>query len=566
MNRASLLNTRTADYLELIGNGKVYRVPPYQRDYSWTREQWEDLWSDILEVHAEREDRHYLGALVVEAKSDREFAVIDGQQRLATLSVLALAIISKLEDLADAGRDSDANRDRSKELRNRFVGERDPASLVESSRLFLNDTDDGFYQDFLVQLREPHNPRGLPASNQQLWKAFRYFRERLDKLPDVQEDGMALARILSETVARGLLFILITVDDELNAYTVFETLNARGIELTTTDLLKNYMFAKVRVPSDLRALQRRWRLLVGTVEPRWFPDFLRYHLLCTHSAVRKRRMFKLVRSEVKSTHDVFALMDAIEPRGELFAALRDPEHEYWIESSEAKRSVWELGLFGARQMTPLLFSAWEFLPRAEFGRCLRLVSTITFRYSVVGKLHGARLESAYHRAAKAVAAGRARSARDVFEVLRSVYVEDSQFRQSFTDLAIAGSQKKLVRYVLGRLESDASGKACDPRIDPGTIEHVLPTSPTVEWAEFFPERQQPMAVNRLGNLTLLESPINRQIGNANYAAKVVQYRRSAYALTQQISELAPEEWSWALLEQRQAQMAKRATHLWRVDM
>ena len=484
MNRASLLSTRTTDYLELIGGGKVYRVPRYQRDYSWTREQWEDLWSDILEVQAEREDRHYLGALVVKAQSDREFSVIDGQNRMATLSVLALAVISKLEDMADAGQDSEANRQRSKELRNRFVGEKDPASLVESSRLFLNGTDDGFYQGCLVQPREPlqprepHNLHVLPASNQQLWKAFRYFRDSLDKLPDMQEDGMALARILSETVARGLLFILITVDDELNAYTVFETLNARGIELTATDLLKSYMFSKVRVPSDLRALQHRWQSLVGTVEPRWFPDFMRYHLLCTHSVVRKRRVFKLVRGEIRSAHDVFALMDAIEPRGELFAALRDPEHEYWIESPEAKRSVWELGLFGVYQMTPLLFSAWEFLSRGEFSRCLGLVSTITFRYSVVGRLPGARLESASHRAAKAVATGRARSAREVFEMLRPVYVEDPQFRQSFADLALAGSQRKLVRYVLGRLESDASRRECGPRVDPGTIEHVLPARQT----------------------------------------------------------------------------------------
>lgn len=127
MNRANLLNTRATEYLELIGNGKVYRVPRYQRDYSWTQEQWKDLWNDILEVRVGKEDRHYLGALVVEATSDRDFAVIDGQQRLATLSVLALAVIAKLEGVAKDGNDGDANRDRSKELRNRFIGERDPA-------------------------------------------------------------------------------------------------------------------------------------------------------------------------------------------------------------------------------------------------------------------------------------------------------------------------------------------------------------------------------------------------------------------------------------------------------
>lgn len=566
MNRANLLNTRTTDYLELIGNSKVYRVPPYQRDYSWTREQWEDLWSDILEVREGREDRHYLGSLVVEATTDREFAVIDGQQRLATLSLIALAVIAKLETLATDGIDADANRERSKELRNRFVGEKDPASLVEHSRLSLNATDDGFYQDFLVQLREPHKARGLPASNRQLWEAFRYFQERLDETRDVKEDGEGIARILSETVARGLVFILITVNDELNAYTVFETLNARGIELTTTDLLKNYLFSKVRVKPDLLMLQRRWQFLVATVEPRRFPDFLRYHLLCTHRSIRRRHMFKLVRSEIRNTHDVFALIDSIEPRGELFAALRDTAHEYWTESAEARRSVVELALFGARQMTPLLFSAWECLPRREFFRCLKLVSTITFRYSVVGKLHGARLEPSYHRAAKAVADGVVSSAQEVFNVLKNIYVEDLQFRQSFETLAITRSQKKLIRYVLARLESDASGRECDHESDPGTIEHILPQNPTEEWDDAFAERQQLSAVDRLGNLTLLEQAINRRIGNVDYGKKVVEYGRSRYALTREISELAPEEWTLPLLERRQVLMAKRATHLWRVDM
>lgn len=566
MNRPDLLNTRTTNYLELIGNGKVYRVPSYQRDYSWTREQWEDLWNDVLELHAGTEDRHYLGALVVEAKSDREFAVIDGQQRLATLSLLALAVIARLEDLAKEGNDVQANRDRSKELRNRFVGERDPASLLEHSRLFLNDTDDGFYQDFLVQLRKPHNPHGLPASNRQLWEAFGYFRTRLAEMPDAGNDGKTLARILSETVARGLVFILITVHDELNAYTVFETLNARGIELTTTDLLKNYLFSKVRVKSDLMALQRRWQSLVASVEPRRFPDFLRYHLLCTHSTVRKRGMFKLVRSEIKDAHDAFALVDAIEPRGELFAALRDPGHEYWLDSKEAKRSVSELALFGARMMTPLLFSAWESLSREEFVRCLKLVSTITFRYSVVGKLHGARLETAYHHAAKAVAANGVRSARGVFGELKSVYVEDVQFRQNFAAMAVAGSTKKLIKYVLARLESDASGRPCDHETDPGTIEHILPQHPSDEWKDAFSDAQQMSATGRLGNLTLLERKVNKRIGNADYSGKVAEYGRSRYALSRQIAELAPEEWTWALLEKRQAQMAKRATHLWRVDM
>ena len=70
MPRANLLNTSSQSLLELMGAGKIYRVPPYQRDYPWQEEQWEDLWSDVVELAKDGSARHYMGALVVEAASD----------------------------------------------------------------------------------------------------------------------------------------------------------------------------------------------------------------------------------------------------------------------------------------------------------------------------------------------------------------------------------------------------------------------------------------------------------------------------------------------------------------
>ena len=293
MTRTNVLNTATVNFLELIGNGKTYRVPPYQRDYAWTEEAWEDFWNDVLDLRRQPDGRHYMGALVVQGRTDREFTIIDGQQRLATLGTLSLAVIHKLHRMAVDGIDEERNLERAKVLRNRFVGEKDPASLIESSRLNLSRTDDAFYQNCLVQLRTPLNPRGLPRSNALLWECFQYFSERLDALDDIQEDGESLARILSETTARGLLFILITVEDEFDAYTVFETLNARGLELTTADLLKNYLFSKVRVQGDLDALRRRWQTLIATSTQERFSEFLRHHLLCEQAGIRKERLLKV---------------------------------------------------------------------------------------------------------------------------------------------------------------------------------------------------------------------------------------------------------------------------------
>lgn len=568
MGMATMLNTRTVSFLELIGNGKHYRVPPYQRDYSWTEEQWEDLWNDILALRQAPEDRHYMGALVVQEASDRDFFIIDGQQRMATLSIFALAVIAVLSDLAQQGIDASNNRERAKELRNRFIGERDPASLVESSRLTLNETDNPFYQDYLVQLRAPRNPRGLPKSNRLLWECFRYFKTRLGNLSDIQRDGQALARLLSETVARQLLFILITVADELNAYIVFETLNARGLELTTTDLLKNYLFSRVRVQADQEALQRRWRALIATVTQERFPEFLRYHLLCELPQVRSQRLFKLVREQVRTPAEVFALIDALIDRGELFAALGDHTHGYWAELPDARPLIRDLNLFRVRQMTPVLFAAWERFSREGFISVLTMVTVIVFRYLVVSGLNPNVMESVAHEAAKAILHGKALTPADVFLLLKPMYVEDRKFISDFASLTIdtSGQRKKLAKYVLAKLESDLSGRHCDPDTDPGTVEHILPENPSQEWESFIPRAQWEAALYRLGNLTLLEAATNRRAANAGYCKKLEFYRQSHYEITRRIADLAPEEWTMALLERRQQEMARRAAHVWRVDV
>ncbi len=566
MAASNLLSTRTINYLELIGNGKSYRVPPYQRDYSWSEEEWDDLWNDIVELRTDREKRHYLGALVVEGKSDREFLIIDGQQRLATLSLLALAVIHRLDAMARGGIDAADNAERSRELRNRFIGEKDPASLVESSRLHLNKTDNDFYQEYLIQLRNPLNPRKLPKSNQLLLKCFQYFVKRLQELHELQNDGRAAASLLSETAARQLLFILIAVEDELNAYTVFETLNARGLELTTTDLLKNHLFSRVRVASDLQSLQRRWQSLVGTVGQTHFPKFLRYHMLCEHSKIRSQLLFKLVRERTQTAQEVFSLLDELENRGELFAAVLDPNHGYWLDLPEAKPYVGELHLFGIRQPMPLLFTAWETFSKQDFVRVLKLISAVSFRYSVVSGLNPNALEIVYHRAAKAVADGEAATPAAVFERLDPIYVDDKKMQQDFALLEIdAKRRRKLAKYILARLEEDASGRRCDPDTDPGSIERVLPENPADVWDETYPRQQWENGVCRLGNLTLLEAAANRAIANESYPDKLDAYARSIYEITRQIPKMAPEQWTPELVDARQRQLAKRAAQAWRAD-
>ena len=99
----------TLNYMDLIGNGKIFSLPPYQRDYSWSEANWEDLWNDILRMTTDTPERHFMGTLFFQEQREREFVVIDGQQRLTTLNLFGLAVINKLNHLADQGLDPSSN-------------------------------------------------------------------------------------------------------------------------------------------------------------------------------------------------------------------------------------------------------------------------------------------------------------------------------------------------------------------------------------------------------------------------------------------------------------------------
>ena len=245
----------------------------------------------------------------------------------------------------------------------------------------------------------------------------------------------------------------------------------------------------------------------------------------------------------------------------------DRNHDLWLDIPAARPYIAELDLFGIRQPAPLLFTAWEEFSDADFVRVLKLVAAISFRYTVVSRLNTRALEPAYHRAARAVADGEARTPAAVFDRLRSVYVDDEKMRQDFTRLEMdtRGVGRRRVKHVLAQLEREASGRAVDPDTDPGTIEHVLPENPGDAWNESYPEDKWESGVYRVGNLTLLEAPMNRDVGNDVYTEKCAAYGKSKYALTQAIPEMAPERWTPELVAERQRRLAEMAAHVWRSD-
>ena len=265
MKTSNLLDTKTLSFNDIIGNGKIYKVPDFQRDYSWDEDNWEDLWNDILAIN-ENDESHYMGSIVLLNKGDSNYQIIDGQQRFTTLSIISLAVISKLKELALSDIEKDENTERVDLLMKDYIGQKDSVSLTYSSKLFLNENNDSFYQRRLLAFSKPINIKKLLDSEKLLWKAYEFFTNKINYLYKNMNNGSELASFLKNKIGKNLLFIQITVEDELNAYTVFETLNSRGVELTSTDLLKNYLFSLVaKSSSDLEQVKKQWKKIIEII-------------------------------------------------------------------------------------------------------------------------------------------------------------------------------------------------------------------------------------------------------------------------------------------------------------
>ena len=565
MSGSHLLDTKTLPFNDIIGNGKIYKVPLFQRDYSWDQDHWEDLWNDILYIY-ESEESHYMGAVVLQNKGNANFHIIDGQQRFTTLSIISLAVISTIKKIAAENIDKEANEERVNLLIKEYLGQKDSVSLRYSSKLFLNENNDGFYQQRLLNFRKPINTKKLIDSNKLLWNAYQFYLGKVNQLFANMNDGAKLASFLKDVVGKKLLFIQITVEDELNAYTVFETLNSRGVELTATDLLKNYLFSLVaKSDTDLPLVKDQWKKIIEIIGLKNFPLFLRHYLNGRMKLIKKERLFKAVKDKVRSDEDVFEILDQLEEAAYIYVALGNPNDDFWKSEKELAESIGALKLFRVTQNKSLLMVAYTKLDNLKhFKRLVNAIVNISYRYNVIGKLQTNEMEKIYNQAAIKVSNAQKITVSEIIRSIKELYVQDESFRNYFELKSFNttnSANKKIARYTLYKIEGQ-KGNRYDYQLDTGTIEHILPENLTEEWEGVFSEDEHVRNLYKIGNLTLLEGKKNRDIGDREFDIKQPILRSSKYAITKSINF---SEWNINAIKTRQSELGKVACGIWKVQ-
>jgi hypothetical protein len=222
----------------------IYSVPRYQREYTWGLSQWEELFDDINE----NEPGYFLGSIIcidqsTDTLQNSKLEVVDGQQRLTTLSLLFLALYVCMQRGINTTTLSDESiRSKLNTLKNRLILEDSNETLRLTPQQQNNNLN-----DYLSLLQEAsiisERERPLNAGNRKIFKAYRYFEKRLEDLLTVDHDYSKVLGFLTKTYQACL--VKIEVLSHSDAYTLFETLNNRGAPLTAVDLIKNKLLSQL---------------------------------------------------------------------------------------------------------------------------------------------------------------------------------------------------------------------------------------------------------------------------------------------------------------------------------
>ena len=568
----SFMEADTQGIGEFIQHRHFFRVPDHQRDFAWTDEEVEQFIDDVTGALQGSAEDYFLGlVVVVEPEDDEVWEILDGQQRLATTTMVYAAI---REWLHSSGFEEDAIK-----LQHDFIGSRELGETEAVPRLTLNINNRAAFREFVVDRRSnafldsKHDAAPRYSSERLLIGAARICRRRVAELAhqsgDEPRDQAKVLFHVAKYLRDRVKIVAMDVASTANAYVIFESLNDRGLDLSVLDLVKNHLFG--RSANLLDEVQSNWITMLSSLTGMQSDDFLKVFWTSRWGRIQRGRLFDewRIRYNTLTPQEVTTLASELNQAADRFSALEAPDHDVWNSYSVVcKRAVKSLSVLGSRQAWPVVLAAFDTFDAKQMERLLNHLIVLTIRYQTVGKRRTGLLEIASARVAQGVFSGELDTPHKVWQVYSQLVPKDKEFFEDFGRWYERKAAR--ARYVLAELEEaefrQSHGGAYPEEIPPWeelTLEHVFPLNPNNEWStemKVDPELRQDY-VHRLGNLCLLQEKPNRKASGKGFSFKRGQYAKSRLTLTSQIAQ-GYEEWDRSSIEQRQLKLGELALVAW----
>lgn len=526
----------------------ILRVPVYQRSFAWEISNIQDLFEDIKNSYPED---YFIGTIVVNSKGDY-FEIVDGQQRLATISLFFSAVRNFLfrENI----------KDNAKALENDFLQKRSYRGEVEQ-KLKLNNVDNNFYLKWI--LNNNNNIKPSKESHERILKSYKFIDDFVDNW--FKNRGIEDLYNLVEFIDKKLRIIIVTVSDEVNAFTVFETLNDRGLALSQTDLIKNYLFNKA--DNRLGEAQDKWLRFTGAIEAAENEDeilqYIKYYWSSKNGLTREKQLFKDIKDKTMNKAQSIALLTNLDKNTQLYLAILNPGHSFWKDySTNCTEYILALKELRLTQNRPLLLAILDRFENREFEKALKLIVSWSVRNLITGTIGAGTLEKEFSNQARLINEGKVKNASKLRKSIENIIPTDEQFKRAFEIASI--SKNYIARYYLAEIEkayrkTSELGPIKNP--EKVNLEHILPVNPSNldNWPGFNEEIHKTY-YKRIGNLTLLDKKMNSEEDNSNFKVKIEVYKNSEVFITKNLKKR--KQWTAKEIEKRQKEFAKKSLQIW----
>ncbi|OSZ74616.1 DUF262 domain-containing protein [Hydrogenophaga sp. IBVHS1] len=579
-------------------NNEQYVIPTYQRRYSWKDRQIWELIDDIKLI--ENADTHLLGSIVCLASHHtaglNKLELVDGQQRLTTVSILLECIRQRLlekgeaDEAAEVARLLTAKPMGGKPVRKVSL---DSIDSDEFDRLVLNDETKEF-------------------KNLQLKSAFETIRKWIAS-QSLKDLGIFLYRLQNQAIV-----IRLDVGEAKDAFKLFETINNRGLRLSPTDIIKNFLLGNAARFSDesLQAARKSWAALILNLDGTNSDAFFRYYLMSLEqtrlTAANVVPVFKKVfmervaeASALPERHLYTEVEESEDTDGEELVDARQGTVEILDSTKSAKTTKVEFTTFlselvlRAKHYGELVLvkttdektnrhlrnlkmikavQTYGFLMHLRAGGCqdkvflevLRLTESFVLRRHICRERSN-ETEALFARLCSV-------NPRNPGEATRKAYRElcpsDEKFRTEFSETKFTGTVIDRARFCLEQIELSKQGQFDELNVLGAAevhVEHIIPQKIKSkkdrdefgDWITYLgegAEAKHPQYVSRIGNLTIFSGPLNIAASNNPFAAKKAAYRKSALKITQDL--VGKPHFRFIEVTQRSGELADLAVAIW----
>jgi len=565
---------------EIIFNKNANRIkfiiPDYQRSYVWGEQNIEEFWKDIND--SEGEKLSFLGSFIFQSEDDTDeyYNIVDGQQRVITMCILLSVLRNISKEIKEEGLATSINErmvemdERKKEPKGFFLNCWEEVQPFLEKYIFISNGSS--IENEIIQKKDitKYNIKNNYIFLYDLVKKDLGIEKNIDEIEDVEGIVKKIERVLKNLDDLRIVYIKVNNDEE--AYTAFEVVNARGQELGNIDLLKNLFYKEAFKEGRKKEMVQIWEKIINNIKSHKLESFLKHfwHSYYGRSEfVTSKKLYKSIKKNIENENNKetpFSFAEKMLNDSEIYKTFADLENYDWIgygdkynkKNQEILKSLKVLKKFNITQAYIFLLSLIRNRERLGERRIRNLINYIEkfhFIYSAISKLPGNRVEKIYAKHAEdlntACINGNDSEINKIYDniqnSLKLILPSEEEFKNKA--IAISYNSKDLVRYVFNEIEISLSSNEKVIDFLSSNIEHINAQNGIEDIGNKY--------MDNIGNLVILGGDLNSGAGNKLVKEKIDKYQESKLKIVEElIGQIKDSNGEW-----KEEDIVKRAQNI-----